>query len=39
MAAVLDHLAALEDEDLVGVDHGRQTVRDDQRGATGGDPP
>jgi hypothetical protein len=33
MAALLDHAAALEHQDLVGIDHGREAMRDDQRGA------
>jgi hypothetical protein len=33
---MLDHAAVLEHQDLVGIDHGRQAVRDDQRGASGG---
>ena len=38
VAAVLDHRALLQHEDLVGVDHGREAVRDDQRRAAGRDP-
>jgi predicted nucleotidyltransferase len=39
VAAVLDHAAVLQHQDLVGVDHGREAVRDDQRGAPGGQAP
>ena len=35
VAAVLDHPALLQHQDLVGVDHGREAMRDDQRGAAG----
>ena len=33
--AALDDLAALEDEDLIGVHDGREPVRDDEHGAAG----
>lgn len=33
MGAPFRHLAAVQDDDLVGMDDGRQPVRDDQRGA------
>jgi hypothetical protein len=39
IAALLDHAAVLEHEDLIGVDDGRQPVRDDQCPASGGQPP
>ena len=38
MRAALDDLALVEDDDLVGVDDGRQAVGDHQRRAVGGDP-
>ena len=37
MVAALDDAAAVEHQDLVGVDHGRQAVGDDQGGALGRD--
>ena len=36
MAATLDHPAGLQHHDLVSIDHGREPVRDDQRGAADG---
>jgi hypothetical protein len=32
---VLDHAAGLEHQDLIGVDHGREPVRDDRSGPPG----
>ena len=37
MRPALQDAAGLQHQDLVGVDHGREAVRDDQRGAAGGD--
>ena len=37
MGPALDDAAGFEHQDLVGVDHGREPVRDDQRGAAGRD--
>jgi hypothetical protein len=39
MAAVLDHAAGLEHQDLVAIERGRAAVRDDQRGAPRGQAP
>jgi hypothetical protein len=33
MAALLDHATVVEHQDLVGIDHGREAMRDDQDGA------